>query len=163
MISKEKLINVLIKGRYECYVRKNSLYNPYTKSDVYDWDFKLEIDDLIFTDSYRGFNPYSGVEYVYEENNNIPVWSCDYVGYVNKDAKVSSEGIYKFLKEARGKHLNNCQGNLFENYTYDNEMFKYETIFQGDVNSILQIENFYYKSMLVAQQITAGRLKNSDL
>lgn len=159
MILEEKLIKALIKGRYECYVRKNSSYNPYTKSDVYDWDFKLKIDDLIFTDSYIGFNPYSGVEYVYEKDNNIPVWSCDYVGYVNQDVKVSSSEIYKFLKEARGNHLNNCQGNLFFNYTYANEIFKYETFFQGDVNSILQIENFYYKNMLVAQQITAGRLK----
>lgn len=163
MISEEKLIKALIKGRYECYVRKNSSYNPYTKSEVYDWDFKLKIDDLIFTDSYMGFNPYSGVEYVYEKDSNVPVWSCDYVGYVNHDVKVSSEEIYKFLKEARGNHLKNCQGNLFSNYTYENEMFKYETFFQGDVSSILQMENFYYKNMLVAQQMTAGRLKHSDL
>ena len=101
LISKEKLIKILIKGRYECYVLKDSSYNPYTKSVLYDWDFKLEIDDMIFTDSYRGFNPYSGVEYVYNKDNNIPVWSCDYVGYVNQDANVSSEEIYKFLKEAR--------------------------------------------------------------
>lgn len=55
---------------------------------MYDLKFKLEIGDLIFTDSYRGFNPYSGVEYVYEKDN-IPVWSCDYVGYVDKDANFS--------------------------------------------------------------------------
>lgn len=159
MISKEKLIKTLLKGRYECYVRKNSSYNPYTKSVVYDWDFKLEIENLIFTDSYRGFNPYSGVEYVYEKDNYIPVWSCDYVGYINQDAKVSSEEIYKFLKEARGNHLTNCKDNLFSNCTYENDLFKYETSFQGDVYSLLQIENFYYKNLLVAQQITAGRLK----
>lgn len=45
LISEGKLIKALIKGRYECYVRKNASYNPYTKSEVYDWDFKLEIDD----------------------------------------------------------------------------------------------------------------------
>lgn len=159
LISKEKLIKTLLKGRYECYVRKNSSYNPYTKSVVYDWEFKLEIDDLVFTDSYRGYNPYSGVEYVYEKGNNIPVWSCDYIGYVNQDVEVSSDEIYKFLKEARGNHLRNCKDNLFSNYIYENDLFKYETSFQGDVNSLLQIENSYYKILLVAQQITAGRLR----
>lgn len=159
MISEEKLIKALIKSRYECYVKKNSSYNPYTKSKLYDWEFKLKIDDMTFTDSYRGFNPYSGVEYVYEKDNNIPVWSCDYVGYVNQDAKVSSDEIYKFLKEARGNHLMNCKGNLFSNYTYEDEMFRYKALFQGDINSILQIENFYFKSLLVAQQITAGRYR----
>ncbi len=159
MISKVKLVKALIKGRYECYVKKSSEYNPYVKSELYEWDFKIEIDDLIFTDSYRGFNPYSGVEYVYEKENNIPAWSCDYVGYVNRDAIVSSEEIYKFLKEARGNHLLNCQDNLFSDYIYENEKFKYETFFQGDVNSLLQIENFYCMNLLVAQQMTAGRLK----
>jgi len=38
-------------------------------------------------------------------------------------------------------------------------MFKYETVFQGDANSLLQIEDFYYNNLLAAQQITAGRLK----
>lgn len=177
MISEDKLVKALIKGRYECYVKKSPSYNPYVKSELYDWDFKIEIDDLIFTDSYRGVNPYSGVEYVYEKGGNTPVWSCDYVGYVNQDAKVSSGEIYKFLKEARGNHLLNCQDNLFSDYTYENEIFKYETFFQGDVSSLLQIENFYYTysksdrhqdkifgssaymNLLVAQQMTAGRLK----
>lgn len=163
MVLEEKLIRALIKGRYECYVRKNSSYNPYSKSEVYDWDFKLEIDNLIFTDSYRGLNPYSGVEYVYEKDKNIPIWSCDYVGYVKQDAKVSPEEIYIFLKEARGNNLKNCQENLFESYIYENGMLKYETLFQGDVNSLLQIENFYYENLLVAQQMTAGRLKYSDV
>jgi hypothetical protein len=54
--------DTLITGRMECYIKKSPSYNPYTKSDLYDWTFKLETDDLIFTDSYRGFNPYSGVE-----------------------------------------------------------------------------------------------------
>ena len=83
------------------------------------------------------------------------------MGYVNQDTNVSSEEIYKFLKEARGNHLKNCKDNLFSNYTYGNDLFNYKTLFQGDVNSLLQIENFYYKNLLVAQQMTAGRLKQS--
>lgn len=163
MISEAKLVKALIKGRYECYVKKSPKYNPYVKSELYDWDFKMEIDDLIFTDSYRGFNPYSGIEYVYEKENNIPVWSCDYVGYVNQDAIVSSEEIYKFLKEARGNHLLNCLDNLFSDYIYENEKLKYETFFQGDVNSLLQIENLYCMNLLVAQQMTAGRITTTTI
>lgn len=160
MVPKEKIIKALIEGRRECYVKKSPSYNPYKKSILYDWEFKLEIDDLIFTDSYRGFNPYSGVEYVYERGNEVPVWSCDYIGYVNKDIDISPGEIYKFLKEARGNHLNTCNGNLFTNHIYENGTHKYETFFQGDMHSLLQTENFYYKNMLVAQQITAGRLNN---
>ena len=114
---------------------------------------------MTFTDSYRGFNPYSGVEYVYEKNNNIPVWSCDYVGYANQNSDVASAEIYKFLKEARGNHLTNCGDNLFSNFTFENGLFKYVTSFQGDINALLQTENIYNNSLLVAQQITAGRLK----
>ncbi len=158
-ISKEKLIKVLIKGRNECYVKKSPVHNPYTKSVLYDWDFKLEIDNLIFTDSYRGFNPYSGVEYVYEKEKRIPVWSCDYVGYVNQDNNISSTKIYSFLKEARGSHLHTCNNDLFSNYSYEKGAFKYETLFQGGVSALLQVENFYYENQLVAQQITAGKLK----
>ncbi len=159
MISKEKLIKVLINGRYECYVKKSPLYNPYAKSDIYDWSFKLETDDLIFTDAYRGFNPYSGVEYVYEKDSSIPIWSCDYVGYVNQNTDISAEEIYRFLKEARGKHIMNCEDNLFSNYKYENNKLKYETFFQGDIYALFQKESFYYGDLLVAQQIAAGRLK----
>jgi hypothetical protein len=160
LISKEKLIKTLIKGRYECYVKKSSLYNPYKKSEVYDWDFKLETDDLLFTDSYRGVNPYSGVEYVYEKGISIPVWSCDYVGFVNQDTDVSAQEIYNFLKKARGKHIINCGKDLFSEYRFKDGSFEYETAFQGDINALLQIEYFYYKGIKVAQQIAAGRLKN---
>jgi len=161
LISKEKLMKTLIKGRYECYVRKNSTYNPYTKSLLYDWNFKLQMEDLIFTDSYRGFNPYSGVEYVYEKGIDIPIWSCDYVGYVKQGMNVPAQEVYEFLKEARGNHLKNCSDNLFSNYKHENSVFQYETFFQGDVTSLLQIENFYYKNQLIAQQMTSGRLRIS--
>lgn len=159
MIPEEKLISALIKGRYECYVRKNSSYNPYTKSVLYDWDFKLQLEDLTFTDSYRGFNPYSGVEYIYEKDSSLPAWSCDYVGYVSNDINISAEEIYKFLKESRGNHLKNCGENLFSRFKYEQGLFLYKTYFQGDITFLLQIENFYYEGMLAAQQISSGRLK----
>ena len=159
MISKEKLMKILIEGRRESYVKKSPVYNPYTKSVLFDWEFELETDDLIFTDSYRGFNPYSGVEYVYEKGSEVPAWSCDYVGYVNQDCGVSSGEIYSFLKEARGNHLDTCGGDLFSNHSYEYGDFKYETVFQGDVHSLLQVENIFYKNLLAAQQISAGRSK----
>jgi len=116
LVTKERIIKAIIEGRRECCVKKNSSYNPYAKSILYDWGFKLDKNGLIFTDSYRGFNPYSGVEYVYERDNNIPVWSCDYVGYVNQDSDVSPEEIYKFLKEARGNHLNTAVITYFQRF-----------------------------------------------
>lgn len=53
----------------------------------------------------------------------------------------------------------NCHGELFSQYTFEKGSYKYETSFQKDVRALLQIENFYYKNELVAQQISAGRLK----
>lgn len=161
MISQEKLMEVLIKGRNEGYVRKSRDNNPYKESVLYDWEFKLEIDGYLFIDMYRGVNPYSGVEYVYACGANIPVWSCDYVGYAVQDTTISADRVYEFLKEARGAHLLNCNGNLFSGFQYENGMFQYKTDFQGDVNALLQIEKFYCGDMLVAQQLTAGRLITS--
>ncbi len=161
MISQEKLMKALIKGKYESYIKQSSTYNPYSKSVLYDWEFKLPIDDLLYIDYFRGFNPYSGAEYVYEKDNNIPIWSCDYVGYVKQDMDVSAENIYNFLKESRGNHLLHCNNKLFSNYKYENNIFQYETYFQGDITSLLQIENFYYNNLLIAQQISSGRLKQS--
>ncbi len=159
MISQDKLMEILIKGRYECYIKKSPAYNPYKKSLLYDWEFALELDGFIFTDAYRGFNPYSGVEYVYPTGDSIPIWSCDYIGYVVPGAEISTEKIYEFLKEARGAHLLNCNGNLFSDYKFESELFRYETHFQGDVSDLLQMENFYYGDKMGAQQMTAGRLK----
>lgn len=159
MISQEMLIQILIKGRFECYIRKSSSYNPYKKSVLYDWEFKTEINGFIFTDSYRGFNPYSGVEYVFLADNEIPIWSCDYLGYVIPEATISADKIYEFLKEARGVHLESCNGNLFSDFDYHNKVLKYKTYFQGDISALLQVENFYYGDKLIAQQMTSGRLK----
>lgn len=162
MILQEKLMKALIKGKYESYVKQSSSYNPYSKSVLYDWEFKLPIDDLLYIDYFRGFNPYSGVEYIYEKENDIPIWSCDYVGYVKQDIDVSAEEIYNFLKESRGSHLLHCDNNLFSNYKYENNTFQYETYFQGDITSLLQIENFYYNNLLIAQQMSSGRLKQQS-
>ena len=159
MITQDKLMQILIKGRYECYARKSADYNPYIKSDLYDWEFRLDIGEFLFTDSYRGFNPYSGVEYIYEAQAKMPLWFCDYIGYVNPNADVSADKIYAFLKEARGKHLMNCQGNLFSDYAYGNGVLRYKTCFQGNLTGLLQREEFFFKNKLVAQQFSAGRLE----
>lgn len=159
MITQDQLIKALIKGRLECYIKKSPSYNPYTKSILYDWEFKLEMDELIFTDAYRGFNPYSGVEYIYKKNHDIPIWFCDYIGYVNQDMDISSGEIYDFLKEGRKNHLDVCKDDLFSNYNYNKDILKYQTTFMGDLSSLLQIEDIYYKEILVAKQISSGRIK----
>jgi hypothetical protein len=159
MLSKSDLIHTLKIGRIESYVKKTPEYNPYEKSELYDWHFEFKISDLIYTDSYRGFNPYSGVEYIYEINNQIPVWSCDYVGYVNQNDDVSTAKVYDFLKESRRNHLTDPHNDYLFGYHYKNGLFRYETSFHGESDALLQIEKFYYKEQLIAQQISAGRLK----
>ena len=157
MVSREKLIEILVRGRNECYVKKSAEYNPYVKASLYDWEFKMEIDEYIFTDSYRGFNPYSGVEYVYDKEGKDVVWFCDYVGYVNSNEEISAEDIYGFLKESRGNHLLNC--NFYDEFIYKNGSLMYITSFNGNLNALLQIEKFYYNGTMIAQQISSGKLK----
>lgn len=53
----------------------------------------------------------------------------------------------------------NCNGNLFSDYSCENGLFRYETHFQGDVGALLQKEDFFFEDKLVAQQLTAGRIK----
>ncbi|WP_041736799.1 DUF5680 domain-containing protein [Caldicellulosiruptor acetigenus] len=112
------LQKVIIEGRLSCYVKKTKDFNPYIKSDVYDWEFKKEINQYIFKDSYRGFNPYAGVEIIIEKESNKVVWICDYVGYVLDTCPIDANQVYDFLKEARGKHLVECKFNLFLNFTF---------------------------------------------
>ena len=160
MVSKERLMSILIRGRMESYIKKSPSYNPYVKSVLYDWEFRLTDDDLVFTDAYRGFNPYSGVEYVFEKGKSVPVWSCDYVGYVKENCIVSPREIYSFLKKARENHLCTCGGNLFTGHVYEDGPFIYETFFRGDIYSLLQVENLYYNNVHAARQVSAGRIRS---
>ncbi|WP_018306409.1 DUF5680 domain-containing protein [Desulfitobacterium hafniense] len=154
------LIEVLIKGRIECYVKKSSAYNPYSPGQIYDWDFKLSWGDYLFSDSYRGFNPYSGVEYIYYKERSEPIWSCDYVGYALAGAGVSEKEIYGFLKRGRGKHLlewaGECTGTLFSDYSYQEGDFGYQTRFRSSSQGVLQTEEIYCRGRLAATQLSAG-------
>ncbi|KJS10417.1 MAG: hypothetical protein VR67_05170 [Peptococcaceae bacterium BRH_c8a] len=160
MINEIELIAVIIAGRSNCYIKKSSVYNPYVKSTLYDWEFTLQQGDYLFTDAYRGFNPYSGVEYVYYQgaaDSATPIWYCDYVGYVADLPEVIPGEVYQFLKESRGAHLGQCQGNLLTDYEYSNGAWHYENRFTGDLQSLLQVENFFYNNQLVARQMSGAR------
>lgn len=159
MISKAQLQNLLITGRNECYVKKSSISNPYIPGEVYDWHFELEQDQYTFTDSYRGLNPYSGVEYIYIQGQPTPIWSCDYVGYALENPFVVEKEIYGFLKKARGNHLLNCSGNVMTDFSYKDTDFSYQTTFSGSLNFLLQIEEIHFYDSLIGRQISAGYLK----
>lgn len=158
-MTKDELISILITGRTECYVKKSSSYNPYVPGGRYDWDFELACGNYLFTDSYRGFNPYSGVEYIYIKDQRYPIWSCDYVGYAFSSAGVSEKEIYGFLKRGRSKHLTDCAGDLLADYSYKDGNYVYHTRFSGDLKAILQTEELYYQGTLIGIQTSAGYLK----
>jgi len=73
VITTDQLIDMIIFGHTECYIKKSATYNPYVHSNNYDWHFELEQGEYLFTDSYRGFNPYSGVEYIYRKGQPDPI------------------------------------------------------------------------------------------
>lgn len=157
--SKEKLLKVLIQGRLDSYVSKNEHYNPYLRSDLYKWHFEKTIAGFRFSDSYRGFNPYGGVEYVYFEAGQLPLWSCDYVGYVIKDIGLKEGEVYHFLKEARGKQLKECNDDFFSDYEYGRDDLVYKLLFQERNNEVLEKADIYYRDHLIAQHIASGQFK----
>jgi hypothetical protein len=158
LIEESILIQVLRQGRLECYVKKSPTYNPYCPGEKYDWEFELSVGQYLFTDSYRGFNPYSGVEYVFENENSIPLWSCDYVGYANRKLDLSEKEIYGFLKKARETHLNSNSQCFFGNYSMREGEFDYVSNFSGNLAGLLQIEEISHRGDLVCRQVTSGRL-----
>lgn len=162
LVTRVQLFDLLIRGRTECYVKKSPTNNPYAPGDIYDWHFELEQGEYLFTDSYRGFNPYSGVEYIYAKGQRDPVWACDYVGYILVDSIVSEQEIYGFLKKGRGKHLLDCSGDLSRDYTFRDGDFGYQTGFSGGPYSLLQIEEVYLHDTLVGRQIAAGYLNRKE-
>jgi hypothetical protein len=155
-----KFIRIIIDGRISCYVSKSAEYDPYAKAnDDYDWYFQKAYDGYKFTDAYRGFNPYSGMECIYKEGSNTPIWICDYVGYVLQDTDISPAKVYEFLKEGRGAHLKNCVDNLFSDFKYLRDNFTYTVKFEVNNDNILERADIYYKDVLVAQHIASGIIR----
>lgn len=155
---REELMKTLIQGRLDSYVSKTNDYNPYVRSDIYDWYFEKRLGELVFTDAYRGFNPYNGLEYLYRNGNSIPIWSCGYVGYVNHESKLNESEVYGFLKEGRRKHLEECGGKLFSDFDYRRDDLRYILIFQEKDNEILEKVDIYHFDRLIAQHIAAGKI-----
>ena len=143
------------------YVNSTPDYNPYNKAkDDYDWHFENSNDKYKFTDSYRGFNPYSGIECVYANNSTKPFWISDYVGYVDLSCNIDSSKIYTFLKDARGNRLKNCNTDLFTNFDYVKDDLSYILKIQRIDNYVLEKVNILYNDNIVAQHIASGVIKN---
>lgn len=159
MINYETLFQLIVRGRLGSYV-KGGQYKE--SKGLYRWHYEMDEGDYLFTDSYRGYNPYSGVEYIYLKEDKIPVWSCDYVGFVKKESPISEREVYDFLREARGCQLERSKGSLLLNYSYENGPLKYDTNFSGDMHSLLQFENIYYNDNFISQQISGGRCKTEE-
>lgn len=154
MISAEILFQIIVQGRLNSYV-KGDQYKETV--GIYNRHYEKEFGEYLFSDSYHGFNPYSGVEYIYIKGSRKPIWYCDYVGFVKKDSPIPDREVYTFLREARGNQLERSRGTLLLNYSYENGPLRYDTNFSGDMNNLLQFENFYYNDNFVAQQISGGR------
>lgn len=159
MIDKE-LQNIIIDGRMSCYVSKTADYNPYKKAqDDYRWYFEKDYNAYQFTDAYRGFNPYSGMECIYKLGSDKPIWICDYIGYVLNNIDIDDLKVYEFLKEARGAHLKKSSDNLFYNYKYLKGDLTYHVVFEVNNDNILERADILYKDELVAQHIASGIIR----
>ena len=157
-----ELKEVLTTGRLECCVKNRQDIKPYQPGKIYDWELELLVGKYIFKVSHRGTNPYSGVEYVFEEGNPLPIWSCDYVGYAKLKRPLTEKEIYGFLKKGRGRSLQK-QKVTFLNFGFDEGYFSYQLRFDGSFcGGLLQIEEIYHQGDLVVQQISAGHLNTRD-
>jgi len=134
----------------------------YQPGKTYDWELELLVGKYIFKVSHRGTNPYSGVEYVFQEGNPLPIWSCDYVGYAKLKPRLTEKEIYGFLKKGRGMSLKGRKV-TFNNFGFDEGYFSYQLRFNGTFHfGLLQIEEIYHQGDLVAQQISAGHINTRD-
>ncbi|HZK56103.1 MAG TPA: DUF5680 domain-containing protein [Desulfosporosinus sp.] len=162
MIDERELINVLLNGRLECCMKNRKASNSYQTGKIYDWEIELFVGKYIYNVSHRGTNPYSGVEYVFEEGNPLPIWSCDYVGYAKLKRPSMEKEFYGFLKKGRKMSLKDRQVTFFT-FGFDEGYFSYQSRFTGSfVSGLLQIEEIYYQGDLVVQQITGGHLNIRD-
>lgn len=157
MIDEKIIIEIIKQGRLNCYVKKSPEENPYNPGQIYNWEFEMPVGRYLYTDSYRGFNPYSGVEYI-KDNDPVPIWSCDYVGYAKATDAIPEEQIYNFLKRTRGSHLSSDIRNFFHNYSATEGDLDYLSAFSGDLKGLLQTEEIFYRGILVFRQVSAGRL-----
>jgi hypothetical protein len=155
MISQEKLFEIIVAGRLESYKQRESYKEI---NAVYKWYFETQQEEFLYTDSYRGFNPFSGVEYLYLRGSIEPLWYCDYIGFVKKDSPISPKEVFGFLREGRKNQLETSNGGLLLNYSYEGGPLKYDTSFSGDIFNLIHFENIFYNDNFIAQMISAGRI-----
>jgi hypothetical protein len=97
MINEKKLAEFLIKAKLRTYSSENRKEIKIGKNGK---QLKYLDNDLKYTDTYFGFNPFAGEELVFE--NEKCIWIMNYYGkIISKD--IPEEEIYRFLRKAMRK------------------------------------------------------------
>lgn len=160
MLNIEKLIEILKIGREAGFISKRDEYNPYHKTDTYDWEFDMKIGDFTYSDSFMDGNPFSGLERIYENDDlEIPLWYSEYVCHLNSSKDLSEDTLMDFLKLGRSSHLIETGIDFFGDYEYTNGKLIYKSSFSGDILTVIQSETILLNENIVGRQVWSGGMK----
>lgn len=157
MILNSKMFHILKMGRIAGYVSVNNRgTSPYKKGDIYPNFFKISADGLMYTDQYRGFNPYSGTEYIYEEGNDKPIWYCDYIGWLEENIEISGKEAYAILRELRSLYIERIVDFARLDFTYEHNEKGIQVSFEGDWDQFKWVEKYYFQGSLIVTHFSCG-------
>ena len=94
---------------------------------------------LFYRDRYFGFNPFSGEEVVFEDDE--AVWVMNYHGGMTSN-RTSPGGVYKFLRVALGGVEEQTPFRGPESFSVGN--FSYASCTKGDLSSFTGKETIFY-------------------
>ncbi len=112
----------------------------------------FEEGDYKFHDNYFGGEPYGGREVVFL--NNKPIWMMVYYGEVYDG--FSTKEVYPFLIESLSNNTEELPYRGPEEY--ENDIWRYENVFGGDIEKFSGIEKIYKDEVCVYEARYMGGL-----
>lgn len=107
------------------------------KFDDGSMGFELVAGGYRYLDRYNGFNPFAGVERIYDENASL-IWIMHYYGEVLPDHSAPNN-IYSFLREAM---LLITSDNPFRGPAkFEKDNLRYENLQAGNLDSFHGVES----------------------
>lgn len=135
-VDTKKLANFLVMSKKRCYASGREPTVDKDRSKV----FRYQNGPWLYIDRYHGYNPFSGVEYVFVRSS--PVWGNHYYGRILK-MQEKSEIIYEVLRKALFRvtpdmPLRGPPVYSFNNYEYRNKV-------SGDISEFNGHEKILHK------------------
>lgn len=154
------LMNTIIQSKKQNLLSYFDGETDFIFDEEYDRCFLVDIPGgLIYQDSSRGTNPYSGTESLIDQDSGKKLWICDYTGSFTQSQSFDAAYIYPLLKSGRLLYLDTCDGGLFADISHEDDGYIYMTKAEGSIKSMLLTETIYSDAGLVFTQLSNCMLK----